>query len=363
MAHTSERQNACRFSDEWSYRGMRMAVLENDHLRIVIALDRGAEIIEFRSKRTDLDPLLRLPGGPRDPRAAMASVAGSNGPFLDLYSGGWQEIVPNGGPAVTHRGAEYGQHGEVSSVPWSIDLLEDEPERITVVCRVQALRTPLRLERRMTIRADRAALFLEEELVNDAGEDLDIMWGHHVAFGRPFLDRGAHIYTSAGSVMAEDDLPTFRPRRAMPGLEGRWPVIRGARGDDLDLSIVPDVEAAAGREMCYLSDLGDDAWYAITSPGDGFAMRWDGGLFRYLWLWQEFRAGTGYPWWKRVHAVALEPWTSYPTLGLPEAVARGTQLVVPAGASVSTRLVAVSFTPGGAIAGVDADGRILFAPA
>jgi galactose mutarotase-like enzyme len=335
---------------------MRTAILENDRLRVVVALDRGAEIIEFRSKDADIDPLLRLPGGPVHPLESLASIAGSNGSFLDLYAGGWQEILPNGGPAATHRGAEYGQHGEISTVPWSVDLLEDTPERITVACRVRALRTPLHLERRMTMRADSTALFLDENLTNEAGEDLDVMWGHHVAFGRPFLDGGARIDTSASRVVVEDDLPAFRPRRAVPGQTGSWPQVRGSDGRDLDLGAVPDVDTATGREMCYLSGFQGAAWYAIASRNHGFAMRWDGDVFRYLWLWQEFRSGTGFPWWKRVHAVALEPWTSFPTQGLAEAVTRGTQLVVPAGGSVHARLVAAAFTPAGPVIGVDADG-------
>lgn len=68
----------------------------------------------------------------------------------------------------------------------------------------------------------------------------------------------------------------------------------------------------------------------------------------------------GYPWWKRTRTVALEPWTSYPTLGLPEAVRRGTQLVLPAGSSVETSLVAVSFKPAGEVMGVGADGSVIF---
>lgn len=363
MPHSSDRQHGCRVSDEWTYRGMRMAVLENDHLRVVVALDRGAEIIEFRTRANDVDPLLHLPGGPRDPRTTLPSIGSSGGAFLDSYTGGWQEILPNGGQAATHRGAEYGLHGEVSLVPWSLDVLEDEPARVSVRCSVRGLRTPFLLERRMTIHGDRAALLLDERLTNEAGEDLDVMWGHHVAFGRPFLDQGARIHTSAREVVAEGELPDYGPRRVAPGYVGRWPWATMPDGSRLDLSAVPAPESATGREMSYLSDFAGEAWYAITSPTGGFAMRWDADLFRYLWLWQEFGSGAGYPWWKRTYTVGLEPWTSYPTLGLPEAVRRGTQLVVPAGGSVQTSFVAVGFVPEGDVTGVGIDGTVTFGPA
>jgi len=370
MPHTSDRSVGCRVSDEWTFRGMRMAVLENDHLRVTIALDRGAEIVEFRSVASGADPLLRLPGGIRDPRATVPSVGATGGSFLDHYAGGWQEILPNGGPAVAWRGAEYGQHGEVSLVPWTFDVLEDEADRVSVVCRVRALRTPLLLERRMTVRADGPALFLDERLTNEAGEDLDVMWGHHVAFGRPFLDGETRIHTSARRVETEGELHGFEPRRAAAGHHGAWPSVPGPAGPDggvrslVDLSVVPDAGSAAGREMAYLSAFDGPAWYAITSADDGFAMRWDGDLFRYLWLWQEFGAGAGYPWWKRVHTVALEPWTSAPTLGLAEAVRRGTQLVVPAGSTIETSLVAAAFVPvAGDITSIAADGGVTYATA
>src|SRR5262249_12763335 len=94
-----------------------------------------------------------------------------------------------------------------------------------------------------------------------------------------------------------------------------------------------------------LTDFDRGAWYAITNPERQvtFALGWDSNVFRYLWLWQELDYAKGYPWWGRTYTVALEPWTSYPTLGLPEAVARKTQLTLAAGQSVSTWLSAVVF--------------------
>ena len=133
-----------------------MAVLENDHLRVTVALDRGAEIVEFRSLADRGGPAPPTPGRHPRPARLAPSVGATGGTFLDHYAGGWQEILPNGGPAVTWRGVEYGQHGEVSLVPWTLEVLEDEPDRVSVVCRVRALRTPLLLERRMTLRGDRA---------------------------------------------------------------------------------------------------------------------------------------------------------------------------------------------------------------
>ena len=102
-----------------------MLVLENEELRVAVALDRGAEIVEFRVKALDLDPLLRMPRGIRHPAVQQPSIPGATGSFLDLYAGGWREIAPNGGPPVTYKGAELGQHGELALLPWDAEVSDE----------------------------------------------------------------------------------------------------------------------------------------------------------------------------------------------------------------------------------------------
>ena len=132
MGTTSIHTHGCRISDEWTLRGMRAAVLENELIKIIVLLDRGAEIVEMRHKPSDIDPLLRLPVTIHDPTRATGSIASAGGNFMDMYLGGWQEIAPSGGPTNVHRGAEYGQHGEVSLLPWDAMVIEDTPDRVTL---------------------------------------------------------------------------------------------------------------------------------------------------------------------------------------------------------------------------------------
>lgn len=361
MPTSSIHTHGCRVSDEWTLRGMRVALLENDLIRVTVLLDRGAEIVEFRYKPLDLDPLLRMPVELRNPSTGGPSIASASGTFLDYYAGGWQEILPNGGPPASYKGAEYGQHGEVCLTPWRSEVLDAGPERAVLRCSVRAPRTPLLLERTMTIERGRSVLVLDERLVNEAGEALEIMWGHHVAFGMPFLAEGASIATSARELIVHGVMPGFEPRRLQVGQRGAWPLAQGAGGGTVDMSQVPPRAEAHGREMAYLTDFVGPAWYAITNAAQqvGFAMRWDGELFRYLWLWQELGTGTGYPWWGRTYTVALEPWTSYPTDGLPAAIERGTQLTLQPGQVVTTRLLAVAYAGASAVRTVEADGTIV----
>ena len=307
MSRSSLHNYGCRVSDEWTFRGMRAAILENELLRVVILLDKGAEIVEFRYKPLDLDPLLRMPGELRNPSQGRASIEGSGGTYLDYYAGGWQEVLPNGGGPVTYKGADYGQHGEVALMAWSSEVIDDGPEYVSLRCSVRALRTPLLLQRTMTLKRNQAVLFLDEQLTNEAGEALDIMWGHHVAFGLPFIRHGATITTSARQLLVHGEMAGFEPRRLKVDQDTRWPIAMTQSNGEIDMSVVPAQSEANGREMAYLTDFDGPAWYAITNHDQqaGFAMRWDGDLFRYLWLWQEFAYARGFPWWGRTYTMAL----------------------------------------------------------
>jgi hypothetical protein len=116
-------------------------------------------------------------------------------------------------------------------------------------------------------------------------------------------------------------------------------------GGEADASQIPAWGEANIREMAYLCDL-EDGWYAITNPVRkvGFGVRFDPALFRTIWYWQELGAAAkGFPWWGRMHTTALEPWTSYPGMGLAEAVKNGSALLLQPGQVIETRLIALAY--------------------
>jgi hypothetical protein len=96
--------------------GQRVLFLENELLRVGVLLDKGADIFQFLHKPSDTEFMLHTPHGRRPP--AVQSIASSWGSFLDYYQDGWQEILPNGGPACSCKGVEFGLHGEVSTASW-----------------------------------------------------------------------------------------------------------------------------------------------------------------------------------------------------------------------------------------------------
>jgi galactose mutarotase-like enzyme len=353
------RNHGCRISDAWTYEGMRTIILENQLLRVTVLVDKGSDIVEFRYKPHDLDFLYFAPNGIRNPTREIPSVP-SNSPFLDYFSGGWNEILPNGGPAATYKGTEYGLHGEISLIPWDYAIQEDSPERVSVRLWVRPIRTPFLLEKTLSLEPNRSVLKVEEKLTNEAGEPLYFMWGHHIAFGRPFLEEGAVIDAPARRFIVHEEMPGYEPRRFQPGATGDWPQVYAQDGNMADASQIPAYGATLAQEMAYLADL-EHGWYAITNPVRqiGFGVHFDSSLFRYVWYWQQLgNVATGYPWWGRTHTAALEPWTSYPTNGLTEAIKNGTALVLESGEQIQTSLCAVAYEGVARVAGVTADGNL-----
>ncbi len=351
--------NGCRISDEWTYKGLRTVILENDWLRVVILADRGSDIIEFRYKPYDVDFLLRRPRGIRTPQDGNLDPL-SDTAFLDYFSGGWNEILPNGGAPSRYKGAALGQHGEISLIPWRCAITEDNPERVAVTLSVRPYRIPFALEKTLVLENGKAALFIEERLTNEAGEPLHCMWGQHIAFGNPFLRQGAVIHVPAKRLLVHDVMEGYEPRRFAPGSDSEWPHAQGANGGTLNAGLVPAYGEAQAQEMAYLTDL-TDGWYAITNPvhNVGFGLRFDKDLYRYLWYWQQLGdVAQGYPWWQRLHTMALEPWTSYPTNGLAEAVENGTALLLQPDQTVETRLCAVAFSSISRVSNVSETGEV-----
>ena len=347
----------CRVNHEVEWCGERAIILQNELLQIVIFVDKGAEIIQFLYKPLDVDFLWRAPN--QHVRRGMFTPAGGFQiePFLDHYNGGWFEVVPNGGPACEFKGASLGYYAETINIPWGWKVLEDTPECVRVGLWVRTYRTPFLLQKTLELRADTAALYIEECLINEGKEPVDFMWGHHPVVGPPFLDEHCRISAPECKVEVfhDDDGPDFRI-----GLhqEGNWPYILDRHGETLDLRIMPPKQTTS-IDCCYLTDI-TNGWIAIHNPGKkvGFGLAWDHDVFRYVWLWQALDGGLGYPWYGRTYNVGLEPWTSYPCCGLVEAIERGTAMRLDPDQSLSSWLTAVAFANVDEVTMIDKDGKV-----
>jgi hypothetical protein len=274
--------------------GLDAVVLENAALRVTVLAGKGTDIVEFAYKPRDLDFAPLSPGGIRDPRTLSGDAADPAAGFMESYPGGWQEVLPNGGAPSAHAGASYGQHGEVSLVPWDHTVERDDEDGVTVAFEVALRTVPLRLTKRLSLDGHSAELRVKETLVNESGVDVELMWGQHLAFGRPFLRAGCRLELPDGVAAPFDAVP----------------------------------EPGAPSAIDYLTGFGDEGSYALRDPerGVGMRVRWDARTMPYLWVWQEHGGMRGYPWWGRLATVGLEPFSSFPTDGLAEAVRGGSAL-------------------------------------
>lgn len=335
--HTHQRNFGARYCDRYAYDGLRVVVMENELLRISILADQGTDIFEFLYKPRDVDFMLRTPNGIRN-RAKYAASWETDHAFMDYYEGGWQELFPHGSAPTTYQGARIGQHGEVWGVPWEYVVERDDPDEVRITFRVRTVRTPFLLEKTLALRSGEAVLHIRERATNEGASPFAFMWGHHIAFGPPFLSEDCVIDADAATVRIDD-------------VDHPWPVGR----DGTDHSRVIPVRRG-DEQMKYLTNL-RAGWYAFTNTkrGVGFGAVWDPKVFDCVWIWQEFHYTQGYPWYGRVYGSALEPFSS-----LPKAHEKGTRLLtLDGGAALQTEWKVAAYESHSRIARIDPDGRVV----
>lgn len=323
--YRKQRNYGCRIHDSFTHSGMKALVLENELIRISLLLDKGAEVFEFLYKPRDLDFVWLTENGIQNPTDYLPTSPDPISSFIDYYPGGWQEVFPNGGPTSKSLGAEFGQHGEVAHMPWDYEIVEDQPEKITVRLTVMPRKIPVRLTRTLTLVSNNSSLYVEQELENLSDVSLPYMWGQHLAYGKPFLGEGAAIILPEGISVITDaaDSAPDQAARVNRGKTYNWPLVDDLQGGKLDLSIVPPVETPS--EIVYLTGFQNVGWYRLENLqlNMGIKVEWDADRMPYLWYWQEFGATKSYPWYGRHYNIGLEPFSSYPTQGLHKAVENG----------------------------------------
>ncbi len=339
--HRRQRNWGCRLHEIELF-GIRAIVLENELVRLTFLAGKGTDLVEFNYKPRDLDFVWLASGGVRNPLALHSTSPDLLATFLDVYPGGWQEIFPNAGAPAQSAGARYGQHGEVSALPWDVEIVDDSAAQVAVRFIVRGVKTPCTIVKVVRLRSGAAGLEIEETVTNESPEPFRAMWGHHITFGAPFLRPGARIRVPDGLIATPHPHPVESgARRVGSSRVFDWPNGVDPDGQTRDFSIVP--EPGTASDLFYLSGFPEaSAWYDITRPDTHLGMRveWDSATLPYLWYWQEFGATREYPWYGRNYNVGLEPSSSFPTTGLPDAVANGSALDIQPGETRSLWLTA-----------------------
>ncbi|HET8522829.1 MAG TPA: DUF4432 family protein [Thermomicrobiales bacterium] len=350
----------CRAEEVTLPNGMRAIDIENGLLTATVLPDKGADIYRLIYKPAGIDVLWKSPWGLRRPGAGVASAFQTEVAWIDAYEGGWQEIFPSGGGPCVYKGVELNYHGEASMAGWEAEITSPGGDVAEARFTVRLARSPFRLERVMRVERGTPVLALKERITNEAGEPMDYMWGHHPAFGAPFLSGACRIDTNARTLIADDAYaPPANPLAL--GARYAWPVVNG-NGGETDLSIVPGDEERRAL-LGYFADYdGPDAWFGLTNEelGFGVGMVWPVSAFPHAWFWQEMHASPGFPWYKGVYVMAIEPSTSYPGQGLVNAIEKtGTHRTLAPGASAEAELRAVFYEAPHGITAIDRDGNVM----
>ncbi|QGQ98309.1 hypothetical protein EHS13_27200 [Paenibacillus psychroresistens] len=286
MSHLhNDRNYGCRIKTELVYKGYSMVVLENEHFRLSILPGKGTDIIELLHKKTDTDFNWFTYLGLRKKEAAFTS-------FQMQYEGGWQEILPNLSGEHLHNGVKLEAYGEVSLSEWSYSIVKDDPEEIAVKFENNLRSMPLRIEKLISMRNDQAGFDIQETLYNTSTAIIMLDWGHHITFGSPFLQPGTRI-----------ELP-----------------------DSRDAYRVPEPKSPGGFEV-FPCDIGS---YRLINPqGIGAEIKWDAGVWPYLWFWRDYGESTAAPYYGKHFNVGLEVFSSPPASLLQDNVIKGTAICLP----------------------------------
>ena len=354
------RHYGCRVNDKIIWNGIQSLILQNELLQIVIHVEKGSEITQFLYKPRDIDFIWHNPRELHNPSSLSTAAGSDTSPFLDHWSGGWFETVPNGGPSCDYKGAHLGFFAETVNIPWHYQILQDDPDCVKVGLWVKTYRTPFVLRKTLTIRSNIPALFIEEQLTNESNEDLDYLWMHHPVLGSPFLDDSCRINCPECKtiVWEDEDGPDYRMKLNQ---EGQWPFVEGLDGNKIDLR---QVLSAQSRTMdnTYLTDF-KEPWVGVTNSnlGLGFGFAFDPIMWKYMLLWQGYGGGIGYPWFHSTYHLGIEPWSGFPCAGLDYAIKNKTANKLKAGKSVKTWLTAAAYHGNDDIKNISKDGKVTFA--
>lgn len=149
--------------------------LENDGLRTVVVPKMGGKLVSLFDKKNEVEWLVSSGDKPFQPVPYGAS-------FVAQDMSGWDEMFPTivacPYPAPgEYQGAELPDHGEVWTLPWSVE--ENMENKISLSVAGKAL--PYRLTRTMELTAP-GTMKLHYRLLNRGREKMPYIWAPHPQF-------------------------------------------------------------------------------------------------------------------------------------------------------------------------------------
>jgi hypothetical protein len=327
-----KRNSGCRLR-QMIIDGLLHVSFENEHIRFLICVDKGCDIVEFVHKPSDTEMLFQMPAGLPKPTDRFSSPL-EEGVFRDLFTGGWYVMIPNGPEPCMHRNVRYGFHGEATQAAWACVPIVDRRDLIVVDFHVRLRRTPLLVERRISLAADSGTFTINEAVTNEAGHATEILWGHHPTFGETLLAGPIAIDMPIDAVISD--------------------------GPHLKNELCGTISHEAKISDFHRIQIDGAGWMAIRNIDRkvGVALRWDETLFPMAGVWRMLEGADDYPWWRNKRMLAIEPACDLPSLA--KAAERGTAICLAPGERKETKIEATAFTSTLPVQAVDWGGKLDF---
>ncbi len=297
------------------WEGHEIVEMSSPDIHLKVSLSRGAEILELRSKKLDLDLLWHGHEDIVRHRPTVQSIEAPIGNFLDHFGGGWQEVLPAAQYPIEYKGAPIGSHGEVALLSWDFRIVKDSSESLSVEFSVNLRRFPMRLVRLMTLKNNQ--LRFDESVENLSGEELEFQWGQHLVLGGPFIDPGMEIIVTPGERIEIPNYPGPTYRYQVQS-ESEWPSAIDSSGHSVDVSVLGENDGTDGHLI--LGPMKETSViFRNHSLTTDIKVRWERKTFPYCWIWMVLGGIKEWPLWGRERLITIEPFSS-PVISLTDAI-------------------------------------------
>jgi hypothetical protein len=311
--------------------------LENDAICLDVLPEFGAKIWNLIHKPSDRNLLWHNPHLPpgRQPFGTK---------FDDVWSGGWDELIPNDVPTPVSYGDNLPDHGEVWSQPSEWEVLDPGSECAAVRFVNYGRVWSTRFEKTISLCPGDSFCRVSYRYANLGTEPIDFLWNIH-----PALEISA---ATRLDVPARRGITEPWSTDLFEGwTEYEWPDAIDRNGQKVDMRVVPPKGNWADHH--YLPDVAG-GWYAVTDTRTqiGFGLAFPTTAFPHLWL---FRAFGG---WRGLYTLIVEVSTGYPHR-LAVAREEGHCGHLEPGETLEAEIVTVVYTGLTSVKAIEPDGRVI----
>ena len=246
-------------------------------------------------------------------------------------------------------------------MPWDCQIVEDSPERCSVKFSVRTYRTPFFMEKTLSVSKNSPYLEIDYKLTNESENESDCVWLEHIVFGDPFLSENCRLDLPKSKIFNWNDvtLDGLPDNRLSPGKKGEWPYTEGPNGK-IDMRKIPP-KSSKLQDLAMFHEL-SQGWYSLTNTNTniGIGLLFPKNIFKYVWNWQVFGGGAGYPWYGRHYNLGLELCTSLPDGDtLPGDKKNTSSIKLKSKESIIASVKAITFESNSGVKEIKQDGTVI----